>query len=81
MKRLSLIAAVIGVLLIIYGIVFYKSSSNALDSAGTRTFTENTMSKSWAPEIPVFVGGVCLLLSAVFFYASRSKTENNRQAS
>ncbi len=79
MKRLTIIAAVVGILLIIYGIVFYKSSSNPMDSAGTRTFTENTMSKSWAPEIPVFLGGVCLLLSAVFFYASRTKTQNRNQ--
>jgi hypothetical protein len=81
MKRLSVIAAILGVILLIYGIVFYKSDSNAMDSAGTKTFTKNTMSKSWAPEIPVFVGGVCLLLSAVFFYASRSKTENKTQPS
>lgn len=81
MKRLSVIAAVIGVLLLIYGVLFYKSRSNAMDSAGTITFTENTMSKSWTPEIPVFVGGVCLLLSVVFFYASKTKTAGRSQVS
>lgn len=75
MKRLSIILAIAGLILLIGGNLFYKKDSNPMDTAGTRVVTE-TPSGDWAPKIPAFMGGVFIALGIVFYIASRSKGNN-----
>ncbi|WP_345955544.1 hypothetical protein [Mucilaginibacter sp. PAMB04168] len=76
MKRLSIILLVVGLVLIIGSNFFYRTDSNPIDSAGTRQVTE-TKGNNWAPKIPVFMGGVCVVLAAIFYFAAKSRPENN----
>lgn len=74
MKRLSIILVIVGLLLLIGGNFFFKTDSNPMDTAGTREVTKSTINNNWAPKIPVFMGGVCLVLG-IIFYVTRNKSQ------
>ncbi|WP_295767197.1 hypothetical protein [uncultured Mucilaginibacter sp.] len=76
MKRLSIVLAVIGIILLIGGNFIYKQKSNPVDSHGSERHSE-TLNGEWGTKIPVFAGGVLIALSLVFYFADRSKQPKN----
>lgn len=72
MKRVSIILVIVGLVLLIGGNFFYKTDSNSMDTAGTREVTKTTINNNWAPKIPVFMGGVCLVFGIIFYVTSRN---------
>lgn len=65
----------LGLFLVIGGLFYYKNSTNAVDSGGSMNIT-TTPGGAWTVKIPMFAGGVMLLLGTMFFYVSLQKDPN-----
>jgi hypothetical protein len=76
MKKISVVLAVLGIVLLIGGNFIYKQESNPVDSRGSNRHSE-TLNGEWGTKIPVFAGGVLIALSLVFYFAAKSKQPKN----
>lgn len=76
MKKLSIVLAVLGIILLIGGNFFYKQKSNPIDSQGSNRYSE-ALNGNWGTKIPVFAGGVLIVLGAIFYTATRIKQPRN----
>ncbi|RYY23363.1 MAG: hypothetical protein EOP41_06540 [Sphingobacteriaceae bacterium] len=72
MRRLSIIMGIVGLLLLAGGSFFYKSVDNAVDSGGT-TQIVTFLNGYPTVKIPIFVGGVMVVIAAVFYLVSVKK--------
>ncbi|RYE29800.1 MAG: hypothetical protein EOP42_13590 [Sphingobacteriaceae bacterium] len=73
MKRLSIIMGIIGLILLIGGNFFYKNVDNAVDSGGSAEIV-TFLNGHWTVKIPIFIGGVLVLIAALFYMVSIKKT-------
>ncbi|EHQ25028.1 hypothetical protein [Mucilaginibacter paludis] len=76
MKNVSVFMVIVGLLLIIGGLFFYKHVDNAVDSGGSMEIT-TTPGGAWTVKIPMFAGGVMLLLGCIFYYVAIQKKTND----
>ena len=76
MKKISIILAVIGIILLIGGNFLYKPQSNPIDTQGSNRYSE-TLNGEWGTKIPVYIGGVLIALSLVFYFAGKIKQPQN----
>ena len=70
MKRLSIVMGIIGLLLLVGGNFFYKNADNAVDSGGS-TQIVTFLNGDWTVKIPIFVGGVLVVIAAIFYLVYR----------
>jgi amino acid transporter len=75
MKKVSIFKVALGLILIIGGLFYYKSTGNAVDSGGSMSIT-TTPGGAWTVKIPMFIGMFTLILGALFYYVALQKDPN-----
>lgn len=76
MKKVSIVLVIVGVLLIIFGNVFYGHHPNADDTGGSAEVI--TFGGHWSVKIPAFIGGVLFVLGLIFYYAAGYRAERHK---
>lgn len=61
---------IIGLLLLVGGNFLYKNVNNAVDSGGSAQIV-TFLNGDWTVKIPIFVGGVLVIIAAIFYMVYR----------
>jgi len=76
MKKFGIIVAILGIALFVVSNFFYKKTSNAVDSSGSKEIVTGP-NGSWTFKLPVFAGGALFVIGLVFFAASRTDNQHH----
>ena len=77
MKKTSIFMIVIGIALLLFGVIFYRHTSNLVDSGGSSIIT--TFNGHWSVQLPAYFGGVLLLLGLIFYYIATSDKKRGQR--
>lgn len=69
MKKTSIFLIIIGVIITISLIIYYKSVVNPVDSDSMTMVPDGHMVSKW----PIFIGIICTFVGCVFFYVAQSE--------
>jgi hypothetical protein len=69
MKKFGIIVAILGILLFAISSFFYKKTSDAIDSNGSRKIVPG-LNNTWTYKLPIFAGGAIFVIGIIFFAAS-----------
>jgi hypothetical protein len=71
MKKFSFIIGIVGLLLVIGSMFLYQTKGNAVDSGGSMEIV-TWMHGQWTFKLPMFEGGVFIILAAIFYISSKN---------